>query len=63
MANPLNQPQLHNFQAPMIMNFTNLLIMDPKVDKHLRITQGFEQLLIVVPSYGIGQTHMLFQQH
>jgi hypothetical protein len=51
MANPLNQPQLHNFQAPMIMNFTNLSIMDPKVEKHLRITQGFKQLLIVVPSY------------
>ncbi len=51
MSNPLNQPQLHNFQAPMIMSFTNLLIMDPKVEKHLRITQGFKQLLIVVPSY------------
>ncbi len=51
--NPLDQPQLQNSQAPMIMNSSNISIINLKVEKRLRIIEGFEQhqLLNVVPPY------------
>ncbi len=44
----------------MIMSFTDLSIVNPKVEKHLRTTTEIEekQPPIVVPPYHMGPTHV-----
>lgn len=55
IMNPRNQSQLQNSKTLMIVTSTNLSTINLKVEKHLRIVEGFkEQLLIVVPPYWYG---------
>jgi hypothetical protein len=61
ITNPHNQPQIQNSKTLMIVTFTKLSTINLKVEKHLRIVEGFkEQPLIVVPPYWYGSNPYAF---